>query len=307
MLDMEKKAKMDADYAEKSAVVQQVQEQSRRLGARMARVRHKIAVLSGKGGVGKSMVTVNLATALAMRGHRVGILDADINGPSIPAMLGIESLTSMPQKGKIPPAVAWEGIRVASMQFLLREPGSPVRWKAPAQAGEVIWKSALETSVLREFLADLEWGELDHLLIDLPPGTGDKPAAVAQLIPDLAGAIVVTIPSRIACTIVEKSIRFIKQLGIPVFGLVVNMSHFACPSCGSETELFAQSDAVDVLSRETSVLASIPFDPRLSICADEGRPFLKEHPEAPAAKAFGTLADAIERMLKQCETFVEQL
>lgn len=302
-----KKAKMDEDYAGKSAVIQQVQAQSRRLAARMAHVKHKIAVLSGKGGVGKSQVTVNLATALAMRGHRVGILDADINGPSIPAMLGITSPLSVQGNGDIAPAVAWNGIRVASMQLLLCEPGSPVRWKAPSQAGEAIWKGALETSVLREFLADFDWGDLDHLLVDLPPGTGDKPAAIAQLIPDLAGAVVVTIPSRIACDIVTKSIRFIRQLGIPVFGLVENMVHFACPNCKIETELFARSSAKDALPNEIPVLARIPFDPGLSICADEGRPFLKEHPDAPAAKAFAVLANTLEGFLEERENFVELL
>lgn len=302
-----KRAKMDEDYAKKSAVIKQVQEQSRRLGARMARVKHKIAVLSGKGGVGKSQVTVNLATALAMRGNRVGILDADINGPSIPAMLGIASPPNVSPRRSVPPAIGWEGIRVASMQLLLREPGSPVRWKAPGQAGEAIWKSALETSVLREFLADFDWGDLDQLLVDLPPGTGDKPAAIAQLIPDLAGSVIVTIPSRVACDVVEKSIRFIRQLEIPVFGLVENMVHFACPNCGAETDLFPRSAAKSAFSGETSVLASIPFDPRLSICADEGRPYLKEHADTPAARAFAALASTLGEFLEERESFVERL
>lgn len=307
MLDVNKKVKMDEEYAKKSSVIKQIQEQSRRLESRMAGVRHKMAVLSGKGGVGKSLVTVNLALALAMRGYRVGILDADINGPSIPTMLGIKDFPDTPEKEGMPVAVAWEGIRVASMQLLLREPGSPVRWKATAQAGEAIWKGALEMSVLREFLADFAWGELDHLLVDLPPGTGDKPAAIAQLIPELAGVLVVTIPSRIAGNTVEKSIRFTEKLGIPVFGLVENMSHFACPSCGVETELFARSTKGDMPLAGVPILTRIPFDPRLSICADEGRPFVKEHPEAPAAKAFSALAGTLEELLRQKETFVEQL
>lgn len=307
MLDVNKKLKMDEEYAKKSSVIKQIQEQSRRLESRMAGVRHKTAVLSGKGGVGKSVVTVNLALALAMRGYRVGILDADINGPSIPTMLGIKDFQDTPEKEGMPVAVAWEGIRVASMQLLLREPGSPVRWKATAQAGEAIWKGALEMSVLREFLADFAWGELDHLLVDLPPGTGDKPAVIAQLIPELAGVLVVTIPSRIARNTVEKSIRFIEKLGIPVFGLVENMSHFACPSCGIETDLFAPSTKGGMPLGGVPILTRIPFDQRLSICADEGWPFVKEYPEAPAAKAFSALAGTLEELLRQRETFVEQL
>ena len=202
----------------------------------MAGIKHKLVVMSGKGGVGKSMTTVNLALAFARQGAKVGLLDVDLNGPCVPRMLGLhgQSLTMGPE-GAIPP-VGPLGVKVASMDFFL-EDASPVRWKGPMDVSPV-WLGLMEMNVIREFLADVVWGELDYLLADLPPGAAaDKPPVIAGFIPDLAGAIVVTTPSEVASDVVQKSVTYARDMGIKVMGIVENMSEYRCPSCGEVNEL----------------------------------------------------------------------
>src|SRR5215213_8061797 len=192
-------------YSDDAKVVQQITEQTRQVHARMAGIKHKLVVMSGKGGVGKSMTTVNLALAFARQGSKVGLLDVDLNGPCVPRMLGLhgQSLT-MTSNGAIPP-VGPLGVKVASMDFFLDD-ASPVRWKGPMDVSPV-WLGLMEMNVIREFLADVIWGELDYLLADLPPGAAaDKPPVIAGFIPDLAGAIVVTTPSEVASDAVQKSL-----------------------------------------------------------------------------------------------------
>ncbi|MGD9730087.1 MAG: P-loop NTPase, partial [Nitrospiraceae bacterium] len=206
-------------YSDDAKVVQQITDQMRQVQARMAGVKNKLVVMSGKGGVGKSMTTVNLGLAFARRGARVGLLDVDLNGPCVPRMLGLHgrSLTITPE-GAVPPTGPL-GMKVASMDFFL-DAASPVRWKGPMDLSPV-WLGLMEMNVIREFLADVIWGELDYLLADLPPGAAaDKPPVIAGFIPDLAGAIVVTTPSEVASDVVQKSMTYARDMGIRVLGIV---------------------------------------------------------------------------------------
>src|SRR4030065_1851466 len=197
-------------------------EQEQKVRERMNKIRHKIAVISGKGGVGKSTVTVNLAMAFAMHGHvnHVGILDADIHGPSVPKMLGIAGqrlqvgpLGAFPASGPL-------GIKVVSMDFLLPDENSPVIWRGP-----------LKMTAIRQFLSDIVWGDLDILSIDLQPGTGDEPLSIAQLLPEMDGVVIVTMPSELSRAVVKKAITFARRLGKPIIGVVENMSGFICTDC----------------------------------------------------------------------------
>ena len=260
-------------YTDDARVVQQITEQMSKVRARMAGIHHKLVVMSGKGGVGKSMTTVNLALALAREGLRVGLLDVDLNGPCVPRMLGMngQSLQLTPE-GAIPP-VGPLGVKVASMAFFL-DPASPVRWKGPMDLSPV-WLGVMEMNVIREFLADVLWGELDYLLADLPPGAAaDKPPVMAGFIPDLAGAIVVTTPSQVASEVVQKSVAYARDMGIAVLGLVENMSAYRCPSCGAENELFDGDSEALSRTLDIPLLGRIPFDRVLAKSFDQGKPLL---------------------------------
>ncbi|MFA5757351.1 MAG: Mrp/NBP35 family ATP-binding protein, partial [Smithellaceae bacterium] len=188
----------------------------RRLQARLCRIQHKIVVLSGKGGVGKSTVAVNLATALALHGLRVGLLDVDIHGPSVPTMLGLEGESLKGNPGELFP-VEFGGLKVMSLGFLLQNPDDAVIWRGPMKMG-----------VIKQFLTDVNWGDLDYLIIDAPPGTGDEPLSLCQLIQPLTGAVIVTTPQKIAAIDVRKSISFCRRVNVPVLGVVENMSGFVC-------------------------------------------------------------------------------
>ena len=260
-------------YSDDAKVVEQITAQSRVVHARLASIQHKVVVMSGKGGVGKSMTTVNLALALARAGQRVGLLDVDLNGPCVPQMLGIRGQGLTYGEGGAEPPVGPLGIKVASMDFLLNE-SAPVRWKGPMDLSPV-WLGMTEMNVIREFLSDIVWGELDYLLADLPPGAAaDKPPLLAGLIPDLAGAVVVTTPSEVASNVVQKSILYARELGIEVLGVVENMSQYRCPSCGVENELFegdteAMCDALGI-----PLMGRIPFDRTFARTFDKGKPAL---------------------------------
>ena len=241
----------------------------------MAGIATKLAVMSGKGGVGKSMTTVNLALALARQGYRVGILDVDLNGPCVPRMLGMhgQQFTVTPE-GAVPP-VGPLGVKVGSMDFFL-ESASPVRWKGPMDLSPV-WLGLMEMNVIREFLGDIVWGELDFLLADLPPGAAaDKPPVIAGFIPDLAGALVVTTASEVASEVVQKSVTYARDLGIKVLGLVENMSQYRCPTCGSEHELFEGNTEALCEALDVPLLGRIPFDPTLAKTFDKGVPLLDD-------------------------------
>jgi len=274
------------------ARAEEMQEQGKRLKIRMAKIKNKLAVLSGKGGVGKSTITANLAIALARKGHKVGVLDADIHGPSIPKILGmrgqeltagrIEDLGVFPAKGPL-------DIRAISMDFLLPNDETPVIWRGPMKMGAI-----------RQFLADVAWGDLDFLLVDLPPGTGDEPLSIMQLIPDIDGILMVTAPSEVSQIVVKRAIGFTRELRVPLIGIIENMSGFVCPKCGAEFDILGTGGGQKI-SEELSVpfLGKIPIDQRICEDSDRGTPFIIEHPDAPAAKAFMRAVDKIEESLQQ--------
>jgi len=266
----------------------QMMEQRELLRIRMSKIKHKIAVISGKGGVGKSTVTVNLAAAFALHANRVGILDADIHGPSVPRLLGLTG-----QQLKVGPPGAFPvagplGMKVVSIDFFLQE-GLPTIWRGP-----------LKMTAIRQFLSDIVWGELDILFIDLPPGTGDEPLSIAQLLPEIDGVIIVTMPSELSRVVVKKAITFAERLGMPIIGVVENMSGFVCPKCGEKINIF-QSGGGKKLAEATGVpfLGSIPIDPKVSMDSDKGLPFVTDKADSPATKAFIEIVQKVEAYLNK--------
>jgi ATP-binding protein involved in chromosome partitioning len=275
-------------------IQKEIEEERQRLKQNMSKIKHKIAVMSGKGGVGKSTVTVNLAMAFAMQGHvdRVGILDADIHGPSIPRMLGLKGYGfQVLGPGVVIPAIGPSGIRVVSMDLLLPNDETPVIWRGP-----------LKMRAIQQFLADISWGELDFLFVDLPPGTGDEPLSVVQLIPDMDGVIIVTIPSDVSQAVVRKAVTFAKELRVPVIGVIENMSGFVCPKCGTRVDIFKTGGGRKI-AEDLGVpfLGSIPIDPQICADSDEGIPFIVRHPDSPASKAFMDIVEKIEKYLEDRE------
>jgi len=214
-------------------------------------VKHKIVVLSGKGGVGKSTISATLAKYLSKKGKNVGILDSDIHGPSIPKILGVEDEKAVGSKEGILPVETNEGLKIMSMGYLIPNKDAPVIWRGPMKMG-----------ALKQLLGDVSWGNLDYLIIDLPPGTGDEPLSIAQLIPDLDGAIIVTTPQDVALVSVRKSINFVKKMNLNIIGIVENMSGFTCPHCGKKIDIFKTGGGKKA-SEDFKIpyLGSIPIDP----------------------------------------------
>ncbi|MBI5197732.1 MAG: P-loop NTPase [Nitrospirae bacterium] len=282
-------------YPDDAQVMKQLIDQSLTVKTRMGKIRRKIVILSGKGGVGKSMTTVNLAIAFARLGLKVGILDVDLNGPCVPKMLGMKGEQfTLTAEGALPPVGPY-GIKVASMDFFLKK-DSPVQWKGSMDLSPV-WLGMVEMNVLREFLGDIVWGNLDLLLADLPPGAAaDKPPVIVNYIPELDGAIVVTTPSEVTGDVVRKSIVYTRDVGIKIIGLIENMSGFLCPECKTESELFEGSS--DQLCQELDVplLGKIPFSRKMSDACDHGVP-LSDESEYTVQK-FAQIAQGIADRLK---------
>jgi len=252
-------------------------------------IQHKLIVLSGKGGVGKSTVSANLALALAEKGHEVGLLDSDIHGPSIPKMLGLEESKPTPSAEGIIPVLAQPKLKVMSMGFLLQNKDSPVIWRGP-----------LKMAAIKQFIGDVNWGDLDYLIVDLPPGTGDEPLSIAQLIPNSDGAIVVTTPQDVALLSVRKSINFVKKMNMPVIGIVENMSGFKCPHCGKAIDIFkiggGKKASIDF---KVPFLGAIPIDPEIVNTGDSGEPFIIKNAESDTAKAFLDVVENIENIVNK--------
>ncbi len=253
---------------------------------RLTHIKHRIAIISGKGGVGKSTVTVHLARALAKKGYAVGVLDADIHGPNIPKMIGLEGRRLGATGEGIIPLEAKGGVKVVSLGFLLEDQDTPIIWRGP-----------LKHSAIRQLVGEVLWGDLDFLLVDLPPGTGDEPLSVAQIIKDLDGSVVVTTPQDVALLDSRKTVNFSRKLGIPVLGIVENMSGFKCPSCGAEINLFKVGGG-EKAAKELDVdfLGRVHIDPRVVEGEDEGKTAFDIDENSDVAKAF---MEITERIIKK--------
>jgi ATP-binding protein involved in chromosome partitioning len=267
---------------------------AREVTDRMARIRYKIIVGSGKGGVGKSTVSANLAVALKRRGYRVGLLDADITGPDIPKLLGIEDVRLLSGPDGIEPADA-EGIKVISMALLLRDRNSAVVWRGP-----------MKMAAIKQFISDVNWGDLDFLIVDLPPGTSDEPLSVVQLIPDLSGAIVVTTPQEVALLDSRKAVNMFQTMKVPMLGIIENMSGLVCPHCGERIEIF-KSGGGKRAAEELGVnfLGAIPLDPEVGSLADQGIAFAGR--ETMVQEAFDEIVSGIVEILSRQKPALENI
>ena len=267
----------------KSDKVEEQIEQEKRLSACLARIKNKFIVFSGKGGVGKTTVAVNLACDLAMRGYQVGILDVDIHGPNIAKMLGISDRRLMGTDKGIEPILALPNLKAVSLALLGNSKDQPVIWRGP-----------LKAITIRQFLTDVNWGDLDYLIIDSPPGTGDEPLSVCQLIKDINGALVVTTPQEVAILDSRKAICFAKELKVPFIGIVENMSGLICPYCGGKIDLFGKGGgqaAADDL--KVPLLGQIPLDVEMVSYGDSGKPFIGQRKNSEAAQAIKKVTDRI--------------
>ena len=264
------------------------QHEEERLVERLEKIRHKIMVMSGKGGVGKSTVAVNLAAILAKDGHYVGLLDADIHGPNVPKMFGVDWRPLRGGDDGIQPVEILPNLKLISMAFLLPNPDSPVVWRGP-----------IKHTAIRQFLGDVEWGDLDFLIIDLPPGTGDEPLSVAHLIKGVDGSIIVTTPQDVALLDSRKTVNFSRMLKVPVIGIVENMSGLRCPKCGHLIPLFKMGGG-EKASKDLKVpfLGRIPIDPEVVQKSDSGTPYVVSYPDSEVTKAFEDIA-------KRCKEHVE--
>jgi ATP-binding protein involved in chromosome partitioning len=257
------------------------------LQARMAQVKHTVIVMSGKGGVGKTTVAANLAVALSMQDLDVGLMDADIHGPDIPKILGIEDTRPQIEASTFQPVPVTPRLKAMSIGFLL-----------PSRDSSVIWRGPMKANVLRQFIADVEWGELDYMIVDLPPGTGDEALSVVQLMGTLDGSIIVTTPQELALLDSRKAVNFSRILRVPVIGIIENMSGFVCPYCGKDVNIFKYGGG-EQAARELSVpfLGRVPLDPQMVEAADSGTPFVLQQ-ESRVRQAF-------EEIVEKVRAFVE--
>lgn len=252
----------------------------------MTSIKHKVAVVGGKGGVGKSIMTVNVAVALAMRGRKVTILDQDFDGATVPKMLGVAGRRLKIGDYGIIPVEGFLGIQVVSMGSILT-------------SEEVLtWFHDMRRSATEEFVCHVNYGERDYLLVDMPPGTSSDAMNLMEYVPDLAGAVVVTIPSEVSQNVAKKATILCKKAGVHLFGIIENMSGFVCPTCGDKVDILRVGGG-EKLAKEMDVpfLGRIPLDPRLSECSDEGLPFVYKYPDSPAAVDLSKVVDRIEAEL----------
>ena len=277
---------------DKQKHIQAEQEQIRK---RVKKIKHQILVLSGKGGVGKSTVAVNLAVSLALAGKKVGLLDIDIHGPSIQKILNLEGKAIQAIGDVILPVEMVENLKVMSIGFLLR-----------GSSDAVIWRGPMKYKMIKQFLKDVRWGNLDFLVVDSPPGTGDEPLSIVQLLENADGAVIVTTPQEVALSDVRKCISFCRNLKLPVLGVVENMSGFVCPKCGEKTDVF-KSGGGEIMANEMHVpfLGRIPIDPQIVQSCDSGRPFVYHYNQSPTAKAFGNVSGPILELDNNAQELVE--
>lgn len=253
------------------------------MAEKLSKINQIIIVLSGKGGVGKSTVAVNLALSLALRGYRTGLMDVDIHGPSVPKLLNLTDKYPEVKGEEITPIEYSFELKVMSMGFLLQGTHQPVIWRGP-----------LKYNMIKDFIAHVQWGNLDYLVVDCPPGTGDEPLSVAQFLKGKARALIVTTPQQVATIDVEKCITFCKQLELPMLGVVENMSGFVCPECGTTVNIFSKGGG-ELLSSQYGVpfLGSIPLDPDIARSGDEEKPYIYYYSKSTAAKVFDDMVERI--------------
>jgi Mrp family chromosome partitioning ATPase len=251
----------------------------------LGKIKNKILVMSGKGGVGKSTVSVNLALGLAKRGYQVGLMDVDIHGPDVVRMLNMTGTLEPPASpdALVPPLKYNDNLKVVSLEYMMRDRDEAIIWRGP-----------LKIQAIRQFVSDMDWGELDYLIIDAPPGTGDEPLSVAQTIPHVK-AIVVTTPQKVALADVRKSINFCKTVKVEIAGLIENMSGLVCPHCKETVNIF-KAGGGEALARELELpfLGKIPMDPMVVLAGDDGTPYLSSDADSPAIQAFDKVVRAIE-------------
>ncbi len=254
----------------------------------LGKIKNKILVMSGKGGVGKSTVAVNLALGLAKRGYKVGLMDVDLHGPDICRMLNLTGNLEPPENPNdlVPPLVYNENVKVVSLEYMMKDRDEAIIWRGP-----------LKIQAIRQFVADMDWGELDYLVVDAPPGTGDEPLSIAQTIPNVQ-AVVVTTPQAVALADVRKSINFCKTVEMPIVGVVENMSGFICPHCEETVDIFSSGGGEKTARDfELPFLGKVPMDPRVVTAGDTGTPYLTSEEDTPATQAFATVIEAVEKRL----------
>jgi len=261
-----------------------------RIEENLDRIKHKLIVISGKGGVGKSTVAVNVAYGLALKGHKVGILDVDIHGPSIAKMLGIEGeKLQMKAKGEFPePIKVTDNLYALTIATLVDSPDDPIIWRGP-----------IKISVIKQFMQDIQWPQLDYLIVDSPPGTGDEPLSVVQTLKEVDGSIIVSTPQDIALLDARKTIKFSHKMDVPVLGIIENMSTFVCPHCGEKTDIFSGLGIGKAASDfDIDVLGHIPIDVNIVKSGDSGKAYLKNHETQASAKEFQKIISKIAAKMK---------
>ncbi|MGB4548504.1 MAG: Mrp/NBP35 family ATP-binding protein [Syntrophales bacterium] len=261
--------------------------QDEKVQQKMSQIQRKIIVMSGKGGVGKTSVAVNLSYGWALQNKKVGLLDVDIHGPNVAKMLNIEKERLLGSDLGVEPVRVLPNLRAVSLALLGYDPDNPIIWRGP-----------LKFNAIKQLLGDVNWGALDYLVIDSPPGTGDEPLSVCQLIPDISGSVIVTTPQDMSILDARKSVYFSKRLGIPVIGIIENMSGLICPHCHKEIQLFKKGGG-EKAARDIGVpfLGRIPFEPELVDLADQGIPFVYARKDSAAGRVFAEILIKIEAFL----------
>ncbi len=259
------------------------QDRDAKMNRQMNRIKNKLVVMSGKGGVGKSTIAANLAAALSLRGYQVGLLDVDVHGPSVPRLLSLTSEKPHMEKDFLEPLPWSRNLWVMSLGFML-----------PDNQEAVIWRGPLKMGLIRQFLQDVAWGDLDYLIVDCPPGTGDEPMSVLQLLGENSGALIITTPQALAVDDVRRSITFCREMNTPIRGIVENMSSYVCHNCKEHLDIFS-SGGGEALAGEMGVdfLGRIPIDPEIVRSGDEGYVYVKTHPQSPAAQAIESILDRL--------------
>ncbi|AGB04407.1 ATPase involved in chromosome partitioning [Aciduliprofundum sp. MAR08-339] len=256
--------------------IRQAKETEKRIAEKMKKIKHKLMVLSGKGGVGKTTVAVNLAVTLALKGYKVGLLDADIHGPNVPKMLGVQNAKlTVSDDGMLVPVEPVPNLKAISLQMALPQDDAPIIWRGP-----------LKHKAIQQLLDEVAWGDLDFLIIDMPPGTGDESLSISQLIPDMDGVLIVATPQEVALLDATKAINFARQMQKKVVGIIENMTG----------EIFGQGGGKKAAEKyNVPFIGSIPMDARIVRCGDTGEPFVMKYPDSEAAKAFH---DAVDKLLE---------